>query len=325
MSQPNQNTPQQAPPSGHNAIAALRTATPLQMVNMPAVAEKFKHLFKVFNRQDGATADVVFEQEKFNFVKLVNNNAALAKCEPLSLYGCFMDAAVNGLSFDPTKKHLYLVPYAGKATLMVSPYGELLTRQRAGQIMYADNPVLVYDGDHFRHRIAGGKTEVEYEATLPRKTDNIVGCFICIHRPDGTLDYKVLSTEEVLRFKKFSNSAGSKAWTDGLPGMIQAKTIKHAFRSYPKVPLRGSFSQLVSDKVEDIDHEVLSTSVDYGFDTVTGEVLPDPDPAATYQPMMVVTPADEQQRPAEQQPASETAARQQPAAAPVPDSSALDF
>lgn len=230
---------------------------------MPAVAEKFKHLFKAFNRQDDAMAEIVYQQEKFNFLKAVTSNKALAQCDPMSLYGCFIDAAVNGLSFDPSKKHLYLVPYANKAQLMISPYGELLTRMRAGQIRHADNPVLVYKGDHFRFSVKNGITTVEYEMTLPRESEEIVGCFICITRPDGSQDYKVLSMDEVQRLRKFSKSANSLAWTDGISGMIQAKTIKHAFKSYPKIPLKGSFTALVSEKIEDVEHE--DVTIDYGI------------------------------------------------------------
>lgn len=255
----------QAPvPTGQSLIQQIKAANPTQLVNMPAVVQKFKHLYKAFNRQDEAMAQIVYEQEKFNFLKVVTSNPTLSKCEPMSLYGCFMDAAVNGLSFDPTKKHVYLVPYSNKATLMISPYGELLTRMRAGQIRYADNPILVYEGDEFSFSVSGGVTSVDYKMNLPRKEGApIIGCFICITRPDGSLDYKVLSLEEVMKFRKFSKSANSLAWTDGLPGMIQAKTIKHAFKSYPKIPLQGSFSQLVSEKVEDIEHQEV---IDYGLD-----------------------------------------------------------
>lgn len=262
----NQSQVQTPVPTGQSLIQQIKAANPTQLVNMPAVADKFKHLFKAFNRQDDAMAQIVYEQEKFNFLKAVTSNATLSKCEPLSLYGCFMDAAVNGLSFDPSKKHLYLVPYANKAQLMISPYGELLTRMRAGQIRHADNPVLVYEGDHFRYKVSNGTANVEYEMTLPRKQDaQIIGCFICITRPDGSTDYKVLSMEEVQKLRKFSKSANSLAWTEGIAGMIQAKTIKHAFKSYPKIPLKGSFSQLVSEKIEDVEHE--EVMIDYGIDS----------------------------------------------------------
>ncbi|MBK7883033.1 MAG: recombinase RecT [Chitinophagaceae bacterium] len=49
---------------------------------------------------------------------MIQENAKLAECSKLSLYGCFLDVAVNGLSFDPTMKHVYLVPYNVKKVII---------------------------------------------------------------------------------------------------------------------------------------------------------------------------------------------------------------
>lgn len=254
--------------AGHKPLMQrIQGCTPNQMIAIPEVVQKFTHLVQTFQGVDKVKASIIYEQEKFNFLKIIADSPKIAACDPLSIYGCFLDAAVNGLSFDPTKKHLYLVPYGNKVKLEVSPYGELLQRMRAGQIRHADNPVLIYEGDHFKLTMKDGLTSVEYEMTLPRTTDNIVGCFLTITRPDGSLDYKVLSMPEVLKLKALSKSPTSVSWTTGISGMIMAKTIKHAFKTYPKVPVRGQFSQLASEKIEEISYEEMTPQViDYGFD-----------------------------------------------------------
>lgn len=89
----------------------------------------------------------------------------------MSLYGCFLDIAVNGLTLDQTGHPLcYILSrncklgtkrtwerYLRKrAYVSVTGYGELTMRMRAGQIKYADNPVVVYEGDHFKASLVNG-------------------------------------------------------------------------------------------------------------------------------------------------------------------------
>ena len=279
-------------------VQKLEQTSPSQIVNLPEVANRFKDLYALMNGGNNKTAEIKYESEKFHFAKLIQDNKPLQECTKLSLYGCFLDMAVNGLSFDTAMKHAYVVAFSNnvgtrdnpkwekRATLMVSGYGELHIRTAQGQIKYADNPILVYENDMFKHGTKDGKVFLEHLATYPRTSDNIIACYIRLERPDSTVDYKVLSIEEIMKLKKFSKDPNSKAWTDGLPGMVQAKTIKHAFRSYPKVKL-GQFSQLQSETIEAEPERV----IDYGIDEAE---LP---PAkGTFTPVMVVEPV-KQQRP----------------------------
>ena len=73
--------------------------------------------------------------------------------------------------------------------LKISAYGEVYMRQRAGQIRYADNPVIVYEGDAFRPIIKNGAKFVEYEGAFPRLSDKPVAAFIRIVRNDGSVDF----------------------------------------------------------------------------------------------------------------------------------------
>ncbi|MBK7885170.1 MAG: recombinase RecT [Chitinophagaceae bacterium] len=253
-------------------IQKLDTTSPTQIVNLPEVADRFKKLYVTFN---GKSGEKYYEAEKFHFAKLLQENAKLAECSKLSLYGCFLDVAVNGLSFDPTMKHVYLVPYNVKkgdnnwekrAQLQISGQGELLLRMQQGQIKYADNPVLVYEGDIFKTGTRNGQLFVDHEATIPRKSDTIIACYLRITRNDDSADYKVLTMPEIEKLRKFSKDPNSKAWTDGLPGMVQAKTIKHAFKNYPKLRIleKSKFTALASDTVDE-DAEVVHEDI-YGLD-----------------------------------------------------------
>lgn len=274
-------------------IQKLDQSAPAAIVGLPEVADRFKGIYKVMNGGDDEIAGLKYEAEKFHFMKLVTDTAALQNCTKLSLYGCFIDMAVNGLSFDPSMKHAYMVPFsvnAGtkdnakweqRASLMIDGRGELLIRVRQGQIKYADNPVLVYEGDVFVHGTTKGSVFLEHKAVFPRKTDNIIACYLRIERPDGSVDYKVMSIDEVLKLKEFGKNGNSLAWTKGLPGMVQTKCIKHAFRSYPKVKL-GSFTKLQTDAIEPAPEVV----IDYGLN----DMQQLPQAAGNFAPTMVIEP-----------------------------------
>lgn len=271
-----------------NSIALLlQTASPQQLIQSNEVGERFKKLYQLTHpnispEQSGA----FYEAEKFHFLKIVSENAKVGACTKMSLYGIFLDMAVNGLSFDPSFKHAYVVPFkhnAGtqqnpqwesRASLQISGYGELLLRQKQGQLKYADNPVLVYEGDEFQHGMRDGKSFLNHIANVPAKSDKIIACYVRLVRTDGTSDVKVLTQADMDRFRKFSKDPESKAWVAGEGGMWIAKCIKHAFKNYPKVRT-GSFSELASNTVDEEAEDITNQEqriperIDYG----TGEVL----------------------------------------------------
>ena len=258
--------------------ARLQEMSPVQIADDSAVKEKF---VAIFNRIHGAQhGEQVYEMEAFQFKKRLAENPSLQKCTPLSLYGAFIDMAAQGLSFDSTKKLCYLVPnnvnvgtrenakWETRASLEISPYGELAIRQMCGQIRHADEPVVVYQGDAFEAGVKDGRKYVNYQLN-PSHTSEIIGCFIHIVKPDGSSDYAWLLKEDIARLKSYSdkknrgNGDGSKA--NALyssvggqidPGFLKAKCIKHAFKSSPKIKL-GMFSK---------EQEIDPAPIDYGVD-----------------------------------------------------------
>lgn len=253
-----------------------------QVVALPEVADRFKGLYAIFHGNNSARASVAYESEKFHFMKMLQDKPDLQKCTKLSLYGTFLDMAVMGLSFDPSMKHAYVISmpfnvgskndpkWESRACLMVDGRGELVIRVKQGQIKHADNPITVFEGDVFKYGTKNDKVFIEHEASFPRKEDaQIIACYIRLERPDGTVDYKVFGYEDVMALKKFSKQPNSLAWTAGIRGMIETKTLKHAFKSYPKVKL-GSFSQLQTAAIE--PENAPEFKIDYGLEE--GELQP---------------------------------------------------
>ena len=77
-------------------------------------------------------------------------------------------------------------------------------RARAGQIRYADNPVLVYEEDTFSLGDMNGQKVVNYMCNLPHKSNHIIAAFLRITLPDGSLDYAVMLEEDWMRLQRYS-------------------------------------------------------------------------------------------------------------------------
>lgn len=299
--------------SENNLKQLIQTGTPQQIIKNEQVAKKFMHIYAVVNGiKDPARANAFYEAEMFHFLKIVNDSSNIASCTKLSLYGIFMDVAVSGLSFDPSMKHLYIVPFKTnvgtkdnpkwekRAALQISGYGELLLRQLQGQIKYADNPVIVYEGDEFKYGSKNGSVVLEHMAVLPRKSQNMVACYIKITRHDDTVDYKVMTFDELMSLKKFSKEPNSLAWNAGIAGMFQAKAIKHAFKNYPKLRT-GNFTKLESETIDtpiteeetEINYDIEDMSTTEVIAQDTAAMQPPPQEKPKPQPETVVFTEDD--------------------------------
>ena len=281
-------------------VEELNALPATKIVENEGVQSKFIQMYNaIWGSQMG---EQIYHKEVFNFQKVLRENPSVAECSKMSLFGCFLDMAVNGLSLDNTSHpHCYLIPrnvktghkdergydiHEKRASVSVTGYGELTMRMRAGQIRYADNPVIVYEGDIFSISLDNGVKKITYSAAIPRKSSNVIGAFIRIVRCDGSEDYQWLLEGDIQRLAKFS-AKNNSYYKNGLrvegkanelyssnnggidPGFLENKMIKHAFDAYPKVRT-GKFTVMATDQEEDI--------IDYGL--VTEDGLNEPQPAA---------------------------------------------
>ena len=199
-------------------VAELNQLNPLMIAEDNRVEQKFIQMYNaIWGTAQGAQ---IYEKEKFNFRKILQDKPELQKCTPLSLYGCFLDIAVNGLSLDPTgRPHCYILPrstktgykdnngsdiYELRAYLSITGYGELVMRQRAGQVRYVDNPVVCYEGDTFSPGLIDGVKTVTYQAACPRKSNKVIGGFLRIVRSDGTVDWHWMMEGDIKRLEVYS-------------------------------------------------------------------------------------------------------------------------
>lgn len=281
-------------------VEQLNSMKAFDIAKSEIVRDKF---ITIYDTLWGAgTGEQAYERESIYFNKILREKPELQKCTPFSLFTAFIDIAVCGLSLEQgTRALCYLIKrntnigtreravWEVRARLEISAYGELVLRERAGQIRHADNPVLVYSGDEFSFSDRNGQKVVDYTCHLPHNGQRIIACYLRITRADGSIDYSVMTEEDWVRLAQYSARQSSKNIANELygvdangvvnidPGFLMAKCVKHAFKTYPKVRIgRGSVlqSQQVEEKEIEINNDLYGVE---GVDPETGEVI---EPAA---------------------------------------------
>lgn len=262
-----------------NMVETIKALKPNQIVRNELVRQQFINVYNAVWKEGG---EQVYEREANYFNKILRENTKLVGCTSLSVFFAFIDLAVQGLSVEPGVRAMaYLLPrnykltgadgreyYEKRCNLTISGQGELYLRARAGQILHADNPVIVYEGDDFEFGERDGRKYVNYCMHFPRSSNRIVAVFIKITRIDGTVDYSSMVENDWKRLEVYS--ARNNAYYDkdkheriekpnelytsnngGIdPGFLSSKCIKHAFRSYPKLHI-GKGSVLESQTIDE--------------------------------------------------------------------------
>lgn len=266
-------------------ITELKNMSPSQVLDDTRVRERFVNLYNnIHNSEQG---ELFFEKEKYNLQRIIQSSPTLSKCTGFSTYGVMLDIASMGLTLENTSRPLiYVIPgsvnvgskekqvWENRMSIEISPYGELDLRIQAGQLLYADRPVIVFEGDDFKPKVTEtGQKVVVYSAAIPRQSKTIIGAFIKLTRPDRSFDFFWMLPEDIDRLKSYSLKKNQRMKDGQLigdanalyksndgqidTGFLEAKVIKHAFRTFPKLRL-GQFSALQQD-------EQVQAS-DYGLD-----------------------------------------------------------
>ena len=283
-------------------VDELNKLQPADILTHAPVRDKFIQIWDTLWGE--GTGEAAYQRELVYFNHWLKDNAqTAAKVTRFSVFTTFIDLAVCGLSVEPGVRALcYLQPrslaigkderggtvYENRLTLTVSGYGELVMRARAGQIKYADNPVIVYEEDSFSFSDNDGRKSVKYTCNLPHRSRHIVACFMKIVRTDSSVDYAVMFEEDWTRLSQFSArqnrkwNSQARRYEDGAPnalyssqdggidpGFLMAKCIKHAFKTYPKVRI-GRGTQMETDTVDQPQDDF------YGVDEPGADPQPEP-------------------------------------------------
>jgi hypothetical protein len=261
---------------------------PVKLPEHEKIKGQWISTFSKIHRVDESHASTVFEKEALYWRKAVSASENLKSCTKLTLYSAFMELAVNGLSLQPgSKSECFLESRGAKAGkdgngkdlwinlcyVRITAYGELNMRIMSGQIIRMKNPIVIYACDHFQPLTnQRGELIIDYKPAIPRTSTEIIGCWVCIELPGGSLDFKWLLEDDILRLKKYATTSNvSGTYTNALytkenggidPGFLEAKTIKHAMRSYTK--LRVGENVAMDDEVEELEATEVDAKEPFG-------------------------------------------------------------
>ncbi len=252
----------------------LNGLKPLTFMDDLKIKERFVQTYAMTHAgRPEEEAEDFYNIESMHFKRIVNASADLQKCTMFSLYACFIDIVISGLTFDPEAGFVYVLfdnfniatrdnpMWEKRAKNEISPYGELALRVQQGQILYADDPVIVYSSDFWEpgYREDGTRYSI-YRAKLPRPAEaTIIGSFIKLTRPDKSFDIPWFSSENINEWKAASSTKNKGKGANSLYGaevgqinigFLKAKTIKHAFKALPKLKLVMSNTSLESSGME---------------------------------------------------------------------------
>lgn len=270
----------------------LEKFTVAQVVDDDRVRNRFVELYNSRSIRKNGEAEYIQATE--SFMRAIQEDANLQQCTTLSLYNAFLDMAIYGVNVAKQAQPLaYLLwnnvktgkkskdnkdIYEKRATLAISPYGELAIRQQRGQIKYADNPVIVYEGDEYSGiYYKNGTKMIDYAPSKKKDKGKIVAAFLKIVRTDGTIDFAEIDLQGIERLKGYSarkNRGDANALYTSNKGQIDsgfltAKLVKHAFKTYPRIDNPNVNAVFETQQIE---NEVEETEDLYGVDEETGEI-----------------------------------------------------
>lgn len=157
----------------------------------------------------------------------------LLECDRQSLFNAAMSAAVLGLEVDGVTGQAYLIPFKGKAQLVVGYKGYNTIAARAGITITG---AVVRDGDLFEYEL-GSNAFVKHVPVLNNK-GRIVAAWAAATSQGRPPVVHVMGIDELMAVKAKSPGAqrGDSPWNDpaiGFPAMCEKTAKRRLSRSLP--------------------------------------------------------------------------------------------
>lgn len=207
-------------------MQSLQQSKPTEIAELEFVRNKFIQNYNACHKEK--VGELMYHRQVIHFKQAIANSDALQKCDPFSLYACFVTAAVNGYSLDPQDNEIYLIPRGGKAYLERQAGAHVRRLMRTNQIQYADQARLVYQGDEFE--VMNGRVIKHMERF---QSENIVAGYVrFVIDSLGNDRFFIYRKSDWESWKKRSTQANGQNWSgnNGLPepGFLRTKLVLHA-------------------------------------------------------------------------------------------------
>lgn len=222
-------------------LQVLQKTPAISIGDLPMVQEKFIANYNACHKDKAG--ELMYHRNVVHFKQAITNSPELQKCDPLSLYACFVTAAVNGYSLDPQDSEVYLIPIKNKAYIWRQAGAHVKRLIRTGQIVFAEQAKLVYKGDIFQvengrvvKHIENFESEEIIAGYVRMVIDDKGGDRFFIYRKSDWEAWRKKSSNSETTIKKgqYGDYKSEALWDGGVEGgqpdasFLRTKLIKHA-------------------------------------------------------------------------------------------------
>lgn len=203
--------------------------------NIVPVEKEEKALTRITNYMESAVvksrfAQIMGEKGASNYIAsvliAVADSRALQECAPISIYTNALRAATLRLSVDPGVGQAYLVPFKGRATLIVGYKGLHDMAVRTNRYRYI-NVGAIYEGQEVIEDQITGFHRIAGQRTGSNKVIGWIGAFEMLPRFGGYSKTLYMTVEEIhehgKRYSKSYNRDDSPWQTE--PEKMERKTV----------------------------------------------------------------------------------------------------
>lgn len=212
----------------------------------------------------------------------VANNDQLQQCSPGSIITSAMRAATLRLSCDPSTKQAHLVPFKGKATLVVGHKGYYDMAQRTGRYRYL-NDFKVYEGQEVIENQLTGDVQIKGF----RKPDSkVIGYGFYFELITGLKKVLYMTVDEIREHgEKYSKTFDypTSLWRTNFEAMARKTVIRLCLSRYGYLDPTDAMtlSALDETEVEDVQYTEAPETPERSEADTMRELGFSPDPAPT--------------------------------------------
>lgn len=196
-------------------------------------------------------------------ITTINRDPKLLECDRTSVMAGAMTAAQLGLEIDPALGRAYLLPYKGKAQLIIGYKGFVDLAYRSGQLAGLQAEA-VYAADHFSYAL-GLDPKLEHVPADCEDRGELKYAYAVATLTNGGKAWRVLNRAQVMKHKKASQSAGSaySPWTTHEEEMWRKTAIRALSSILPLSPeLRDAVAADSTDPAADAAYAAAMTPAD---------------------------------------------------------------
>lgn len=267
------------------AIAAAKNAK--ELLSIDQVSKRFIANYQAATgRKDGLER---YEQEKFAFMEIVNNNPDIMQCDPFSIFAGFVKAGSFGLSFTEPHK-LYAIAKSVKQkdntfkkvlSVESSAHGKKELLERMPNVKRILPAQVVFSKDVFKYSPLKKQVTVhEQDFPLPNPSEQtVIAAYARIEYHNGDVEDVVLSVEELKKARAASKMQdGGKLWTthygEAAKKSVYNRMFKEKYRKpdtavlYPQFEPREEVIEAEHAEVEEADQTFIAQTASVEAETV---------------------------------------------------------